>query len=782
MGSRSFEREWSTKVGLVRASSFWHQVSNPPAGRIETSRSARRAGEVDVETGWSLSLEGDLTADGPASIGGEDLRRSLRERFGIRLSGGSNEPGIVFRLLPDGEESFWESRFTQEVTPGGIRVTAATETALLRAALWLSNYFSLRRAPRLSRGRREVRPAVKLHLGADLWGGFCTTQAWIPGRESDDNFLELARMGVNGVPVMCLLEDYLGPDPQGAFGSLANKQARARRLRLGRLARQADRFGVRIFPMAYDPKLDPDHQVFADRPQARGALQADGGFRCLCTSDRQTRRFLAGAWASLFAEIPTLGGLLAITGGEGFYHCFMRGAAGVPDCPRCSKRTGPETVAEFVNDVAREIHARSADALVVTWPYSAGHWSHDRDQSEFIDRLDPEHVIFQTEIDKDSVDWREAGYAKDVWDYSMSRTTTSDRCRAQRRRCRKAELPFSVKIECNNSIECLSAPYLPALENQRAIWENARGLRPTALHSRWLFDGSCKSPSEEMGFWALWGRNTEFADLDKTLHAIACRDFGEEAAPLIRRAWSYFSEGLRHHPQLDYYKGSYFIGAGQPLILDAEKSGPGGGLDPAFFGRFYWHWEVDPSGDDSSLELEKPLFYDRPGFRALARRGPRRGQDVALEELQTLASLWEKGVRELEKARERVPASCRPRFRQEYVLGGHLGYAWRSGARVEEFLRLRDTISEFSGQAWVRAGHKRENMRDWERMCRLAGEELDTARLDLALVKDVDFLDLRLRLDMGTSSTAEILHAKIAQVENLLAEGLPAWRESLLRW
>ena len=46
----------------------------------------------------------------------------------------------------------------------------------------------------------------------------------------------------------------------------------------------------------------------------------------------------------------------------------------------------------------------------------------------------------------------------------------------------------------------------------------------------------------------------------------------------------------------------------------------------------------------------------------------------------------------------------------------------------------------------------------------------------------MDFLDLSLRLDMGTASTEAILKAKIQQVEELLFRDLPAWREELQRW
>ena len=787
MPGKTFEEEWADKVAKVRQSRFWRQVSSPPTGRIEPSTRKPRRGEVTVDSDWALVAEGDLAPDGSARIGIDDLRRSLRTRFGTALRkrpASSDAPCLVFELAPGraGAEGRWHTGFDLRVEKDRIRVRGATEVDLLRASLYLSNYWSLQRRLCLPAGRRRVEPAFPLMLGADLWGGFNTTQGWIHGREGDDNFLEIARIGVNGVPIMTLFEDYVLVDPAGKFRSLANPQARSNRGRLAQLARNAARCGVHIFLMAYNAKLDPDHPLFAAHPGARGALQGGGAFRPLCSSDPATRKFLADSWASLFAEIPELGGMLTITGGEGFYHCFMRSRDHAADCPRCSQRTGSEVVAELVNDVARGVRARNPDALLATWPYSAGHWSHDRDQVEFIARLDPEHVIFQTEIDKDSVDWREAGYAKNIWDYSMSRVTTSERCRHQRRLCRDRGLPFSTKLETNTSIECLNVPYLPAVENQRRIWENARRLRPRGMQARWLFDGACKAPSEELGFWTAWGRNTDYADLDAVIQALAERDFGAAAAPRVRRAWALFSEGLRHHPELSYYVGSFFIGPAQPLVLDPEAVTEPGRLDPAFYGQFYWHWETLTTGDADAFARKKPLFFYRPGFRALARRGPDRGQDVALEELQEMASQWERGARELEKAGPRVPTACRPRYRQELVLGKHLAYTWRSAAHVEEFLRLRDTIREFSGQSWVRSGHARENVRDLDRMQEIARAELDLARQDLALVKGVDFLDLDLRLDMGTASTETILRAKIRQVQDLLRTELPNWRKELLQW
>ena len=105
---------------------------------------------------------------------------------------------------------------------------------------------------------------------------------------------------------------------------------------------------------------------------------------------------------------------------------------------------------------------------------------------------------------------------------------------------------------------------------------------------------------------------------------------------------------------------------------------------------------------------------------------------------------------------------------------------------MEEFLRLRNTVDEFSARRWVRSGHLVENLRDLDRMQKLASEELDMTRAALRLLetrgKTLDFLDLRLRLDMGVAGTTQILAAKIKQLEHLLAELLPARREALQTW
>lgn len=794
-----FNREWDAKVKRVRSCKFWKQITSPPTGAFEANNAATASNEVRVDKTWSLATNDDILDDGPVKAGIEDFKGILNSNFGIRLKtidSSVSQPYIKFLLKSSNNNSRWENSFILDVSRQRIIVSASSEVSLLQASLYLTNYWRLRRSTCLKIGKITIKPKVKIHIGADFWGGFSTTQAWVNGRETDKNFIELARMGINAVPIMASLDDYIETAPK-SFKSLINPRAAFNRRRLAQLAEQASKYGVFIFLMAYNPKLEPNHPVFKAVKGSAGALQADSAFRVLCSSHKDTRKFLTDSWASLFEKIPQLGGILALTGGEGFYHCFMRSDhENAADCPRCRKQKGSEAVAELINDVAKGIRCKNPQARLITWPYSAGHWSHDRDQVEFINRLDSENVIFQTEFDKDSVNWRDAGYGKYCWDYSAGCIKASDRCRSQRKLCKQNKIAFSCKLEINNSIECLSVPYLPVLMNHAKVWQDCISLKPQSIHSRWMFDGACKSASEELGYWAIWGDSSEYNNVHNALKAIAQRDFGIKTAPHVLLAWSLFSKSIQHHPSLDYYIGSYFIGPGQPLLLKPTSShcdfGPAWefhklqlqsdqkfSTDEAFFGKFYWLWEVDSGDDASSFTSKKQLFYDQPGFKAIVRRGPKAGFDVALDELRKMAALWEKGTRILAAARSLVPEKCLPRYQQEFILAQHLAYTWRSAANVEEFLRLRNMILEHSTSYVARNGYLRENLRDLGRMQEIAKVELEIAKEDLDMIKGVDFLDLSLRLDMGTASLETIMRAKIKQVSFLLKQDIPQWREQL---
>ncbi len=793
-----FSKEWQARVDRIRSTEFWAQITTAPKDRIAVETKPLRQGWVRIDDSWAIVPSGDFKADNPAGIGISDLLSVLKNNFGVNLeqqTAPRENRCIEFVVTPQ-KSSRWQDSFSLETSADKLRVVAGSEQAILKACLYLGNYWRRNRNTDLKIGEMEIAPRVKIHLGADFWGGFCVAREWPAGREKDTNYLELARMGINAMPIMAHLEDYIDQAPEG-FNSLVNPNARDNRKRLAQLARQSAKYGVYIFLMAYNPKLGVDHTVFSDMPSSRGSLQGDGAFRVLCSSDSATREFITNSWASLFEEIPELGGMLSIVGGEGFYHCFMRSdKADASDCPNCSKRNSSEVVAEIVNQTAQSIREANPEARMITWPYSATHWSHDRDQKEFINLLDSQNVIFQTELDKDTIDWRSGGYAKNCWDYSGGYVGVSERSNIQRNLCCDKGIEFSCKIEINNTIECLAVPYLPIHYNHLKLWQNSIEMKPYAIQSRWLFDGACKSVSEELGYWAIW-KDSSDCELEDIFELIANREFGAETAGYVLKAWSFFSEAIKHHTSLDYYIGPYLIGPGQPLILDSDNctsdsqwqfgeikltSNLSQELDRVFYGNLYMSRELKSSDEAPSLLDQKKLFYDQPAFKAIVRRGERVGEDIGLEEMKRLAKIWNRGVELLCEAKKTVTKESKKRFRQEYILGRYFGYTWQSAANVEEFLRLRNIIIDHSRSYAQRSGYAKENIRDLDRMGEIASEELQIAKESLELIKGVDFLDLSLRLDADIAPLESIMKAKIKQVTMVIEKGLPQWRKDLLDW
>ncbi len=92
---------------------------------------------------------------------------------------------------------------------------------------------------------------------------------------------------------------------------------------------------------------------FEARPE-RAALRGVGGVRVdaaesagsarLCVSHPEVRRWLADALASVFSQVPGLGGVFTITASENPTHCASHGRH--KDCPRCRDRTAAELIAE----------------------------------------------------------------------------------------------------------------------------------------------------------------------------------------------------------------------------------------------------------------------------------------------------------------------------------------------------------------------------------------------------------------------------------------------------
>ena len=202
-------------------------------------------------------------------------------------------------------------------------------------------------------------------------------------------------------------------------------------------------------------------------------------------------------------------------------------------------------------------------------------------------------------------------------------------------------------------------------------------------------------------------------------------------------------------------------------------------LNNVFFGKFYWMWELEPTGGDISFNKGYKLYYDEPAFEIFARRGENSGQEIGLAELKTLAALWKKGTDCIEKAHAYIPEAAFERYKRELVIAKFLQYTWQSAVNVESFLRLRNRILDSSYTYALRKGFKKENLSDLNKMTMLAKLELKIATQSLDLIKNVDFLNLYYRLDVSVHPLEDMIRAKIEQVKELIKIDLPLWHEQL---
>jgi hypothetical protein len=514
-----------------------------------------------------------------------------------------------------------------------------------------------------------------------------------------------------------------------------------------------------VYLDAYNPKLPESHPVFAVHPNARGSTQWRAGIRCLCPSDPETLEYIAESYADIFRRIPSLGGIVAIIGGEGFYHCYMRRVSDPPDCPRCSKRSAEEVVADLTNAVFRAVRKVKPDAELFAWPYSAFIWSKEPYQLDLISRLDPGiHLV--SEIDKDH-QYQKDGYVKNIWDYSIDFLGPSDRYKAQAEVIRSRGMKQACKTETAVSLEMHSVPYNPCMQRWSERMEVIRAQKPTSIYYAYDITGFARSRPEELAGRLSWSPSES---PDGEIRKIALRDFGPDVAGDVVEAWKLFSEAVGHIPYLThgYYRGPSFIGPAQPLMLSDVD------LPSEFFGRHFYLAENDLS------EASAEALALRPIYAADVRVSP-----AEMADMDRAVDLWEKGVGILRQARSKVSAPYRKEFQRELDMGAYLLAVFRSVSYCNHFFELRAQYRDLTKDAPTTAANRDRALGLLDEMAEIVKVDLSNARRALIIARRDPRLDLAVRLDLDYPPLAKIIEAKIGYAERLLRELLPAEKEKI---
>jgi len=439
----------------------------------------------------------------------------------------------VLAMAPDADVARDSGSFV--IKPEGTKraiITAASERAAIRALYQLRGLSAL---PTEEAVYREIWPHRFLYSYFALYGD--------PLMEGDaaglpDGYLDRAAAnGMNGVWIQGLLNN-LAPSRQfPEFG----KGWQTRLAMLRDLVERAQRFGLRVYLYLNEPRAMPE-AFYQNRSGIRGTKSGD--VYSMCTSTQQVRDWLQESVAHVFRETPGLGGLFTITMSENQTNCFSNGGGwGDRDpvakgCPRCSQRSGAETIAELLQCIRDGVREHSADAEIMAYdwgwgtPLAAG----------ILPRLPKDTSIIS--ISEWSKPVTRGGVSTEVGEYSMSVVGPGPRATQNWELARKHGVASIAKTQFNNTWEISAVPYIPVLPLVLDHCENLAKLGLSGVMASWTCGGF---PSPNLRAAAAFGTEPR-PPKEAILRNEARRMYGEGQADAAIQAWHIFSDAFQEFP------------------------------------------------------------------------------------------------------------------------------------------------------------------------------------------------------------------------------------------
>jgi hypothetical protein len=464
---------------------------------------------------------------------------------------------------------------------------------------------------------------------------------------------QLSDLGVNGVWLHVVLRQLA---PSSLFPEESDTCER-RIATLRRLVERARSYGIDIYLYMNEPRA-MEASFFQGREHLRGVQE--GNYFALCTSTPEVRQWLADSLTYVFKQVPDLGGVFTITASENFTNCYSHShtAAG---CSRCSKRSGPEVIAEVNRTIAAGVRAGSPTAKVIVWDWGwpdgtdAG-WGKPDWASQIINAL-PEDVYLMcvSEWGKPIV---RGGVASGVGEYSLSSVGPGPRAQKHWSLAKKRGLKTLAKVQVNCSWELSAVPYLPAMN---LVAQHCRNLSETDIDGLMLSWSVGGYPSPNLALVRQF-ESDPAPTIEHALTTVARSRYGADAAGDVLSAWSKFSEAFAEYP---FHGGFVYTG---PM-----QCGPSNLL------------YAKPTGYAATM-VGFP-YDDLNQWRAIY------PAEVLRTQFEKIAAGWQEGLALLDHAQNKVAAAVlRAHLQIDHTLAEAAGLHFRSVANQIRFIMNRDAL------------------------------------------------------------------------------------------
>jgi hypothetical protein len=354
---------------------------------------------------------------------------------------------------------------------------------------------------------------------------------------------QLSAAGANGVWLQGLLTR-LAPFP---WAPRESDRYEERLANLRALVERAQRHGMGVYLYLNEPRSMP-LAFFANRPHLKGVVE--GGYASMCTSQPEVQQHLVEAVTLLCRSVPGLAGLFTITGSENLTHCWSHHHG--EGCPRCSKRSPSDVVAELNSLFYQGIQKAGTQTRLIAWDWGwADEWVND-----IIARLPPK-VSFMS-VSEWGIPINRGGVASTVGEYSISTVGPGARAKSRWTIAHDRGLKTLAKIQAGNTWELSAVPYIPAVANVAHHAANLLQAKVDGLMLGWTL-GGYPSPNlevvAEVARLATVDTRIANADPDKlnevvesALRSVAERRFGHAVAPTVVNAWKTMSAAFSEFP------------------------------------------------------------------------------------------------------------------------------------------------------------------------------------------------------------------------------------------
>ena len=678
----------------------------------------------------------EIAVDSPESP--ESLCSALTDlQEFYRLSLGENFSGTKSLLLIRYRDITGRSlRYSLTVAKDGVRIESDTPRGAVRALFRLQSMLRLRRAPFLSPGRYDSGRDLELALAYPAFKSNSPLELDWPETYHENYLKRLARAGYTGFHLNLGISLFYRSELLPEF-HCADAEKNLEILR--KIICRAERFGLEVFLSLYLEPLKGDHPVFRRLPEIRGSrfVGTDNTY-ILCSSHPMVRKFYAEQLGFLFRNAPELGGLLLISGCEGWLHCHTA-CARTPEnlcaCSRCAGLSPEQTVAEMFNEMAAAAKRFSREARIIIWNYGIFAWTDIRAQ-EFLSLLSKDCEVMANFDTGD--DYTLEGVKGTCFDYSLRCVGPSEPFLAQSRLARKRGLVMHAKCESGTPLEYCSLQYVPAMTRWHRKFASIfqSGVRGTLFN--WKFIGFTEGLSQELAGLMSCGEQ------ERILERLAVQHFGRDNLKTLLRAWRSFDHAIDYHPfsigSAGYFKGPFYIGPAQ-LLLPTTEFPPD--LPECF-----------RNGKGGQTLLMSTLSFVEPfGVKAFLRA------------VRKLEKHWLEGCRILENLN---PHEDDPYLKKE--IESHLALCRlflcfiRTALNMTEFYRLRDSFQQ-EPYSPEEAREKLDAMR------KTAQEELRNTQCALELIRKNHRIAFSYSYRYGISE--EMCQYKLIHTKKLIEHTLP---------